>query len=214
MVDLDAPYKLCAYLRMLPNIKNQSVNNQQDIKFCNDLAIFSYQNQLIGKHFINDFNRNDFQNMIDIVINHNKHSTTNYNKYDYNWIWKIISKHKNDNDNDKENKNNDKLLWINNSWTKLEIYLEEKNKNDNNKIYDDGDGEDDFYDLKEIESDLKEIEIDININNEKKKKKKKKKKNKNKSHQQQSIPRNNDYVNGHLNEYGKDNDAYCGCGIF
>ena len=137
--DLDKPYKMSQYFRVLPYFRyNVKYNNNDDMKYddndddngmnddilvCNNLAIFSFENQLIGRHFTDDFNVNDFKNMINMIHKDSKNINDN-NKYE--WIWKIIAN--NHKDNNSYNQPNTNLRWINDSWTKFQVLWNKMNK--------------------------------------------------------------------------------------
>ena len=86
--DLTVPHELSEYIQQFPNFKDLSPNSssktQKDVALCNQLSAFTFQQQLDGRFFTENFTETDFKDMMHLAADHEDSG-------EYLWIWHILS---------------------------------------------------------------------------------------------------------------------------
>ena len=125
--ELINPHQLSRFFLQLPTLKEDC--NKDDKQVCQSLASFVYQEQICGKFLMNNFNKQDFDNMMEVIT---MIFDTKLETYDHNWIWQIIHKLQNNNKNNLNSSKITKVSWINSVWNQFQTLYDTDNKEQHN----------------------------------------------------------------------------------
>jgi len=129
LCDLNTPYKLSTWLQSLPSAKQrylqqraqQSPNDENkedkdDRIICDKLAIFAFENGLIGHHLMNNFSNTDFEQIVSLLEIENAKDKSQ-------WIWQCIEHSQQQQQQQQQSHvhSESKLQWVINSWTQVQI---------------------------------------------------------------------------------------------